>query len=75
MTRQPLREALKNLQAARDQLALAIRDVEAAIGAPLDRGWTFTLGELIGIHGEEPHAQDRDDARRNEGVQTSSGQP
>jgi hypothetical protein len=27
------------------------------------------------IHGEEPHVQDRDDARRNEGVQTSSGQP
>ena len=28
-----------------------------------------------GIHGEEPHVKDRDDARRNEGVQTSSGQP
>jgi hypothetical protein len=28
-----------------------------------------------GIHGEEPHVQDRDDARRNEGDQTSSGQP
>ena len=52
MTGRPLSEALKNLHAARDKLALAIRDVEASIGAPLDRGWTFTLGELMSIHGE-----------------------
>lgn len=64
MARHPLIEALKNLQAARDQLVLAIRDVEAAIGAPLDRSWTFTLGELIGIHGE---AEDGELGRTGQG--------
>lgn len=71
MTRQPLREALKNLQAARDQLGLAIRDVEAAIGAPLDRSWTFTLGELIGIHGE---VEDEVQATEYAGRHGSGGQ-
>lgn len=45
----------------------------AAIGAVLAA--SEAAGKALGIHGEEPHVQDRDDARRNEGDQTSSGQP
>ena len=45
----------------------------AALGAVL--AVSEAAGKALGIHGEEPHVKDRDDARRNEGVQTSSGQP
>lgn len=45
----------------------------AAIGAVLSA--SEAVDKALGINGEEPHAQDRDDARRNEGDQTSSGQP
>jgi len=58
----------------RDKKAAKGKKVQAAvIDAALKA--SEAAGKALGIHGEEPHAQDRDDARRDEGVQTSSGQP
>jgi len=45
----------------------------AALGAVL--AVSEAAGRALGIHGEELHVKDRDDARRGEGVPTSSGQP
>ena len=64
----------KSLAERRAKAKARGRKVEsAAIGAVLAA--SEAVDKALGIHGEEPHVKDRDDARRNEGVQTSSGQP
>ena len=54
----------------------AVLAVSEAVGKVIDiSADSAYMSRLPATRGEEPHAQDRDDARRNEGVQTSSGQP
>jgi hypothetical protein len=70
--RRKKQEQGKPVQAAALGAVLAVSEAAGkAIDISADSAY---MSRLPTAHGEEPHAQDRDDARRNEGVQASSGQ-